>query len=315
MTLETILKPFSLFPHFAQMGNDEPPPSGMKRRLHWVGHKEAAEQKQDSGGEQNGQGPKQKDERGYRQLSSITLGEVNDAYQFYTQQLLPSPYPSWLGANYFCMIPLARKRTVHPPAVFGRVKTCYPSDGYVQNIQEMEIFLPCKERIPDIVHLRADDILLTPNKQVQSYCVRVKFLAMPEDLADFNGQETLFLQQGFIPEFSTGYIDLLDINEHTQAALPWMYVISSRWYASIPFLVQSEMREKLTKLIHWNKLIFNYHPEHLPREIRSLNRELGMKAGYTERFLIEPENPEQTVQTVAKTFDKIFNQPMMVNSS
>ena len=59
MTLETVLKPFSLFARFAQMGNDEPPPSGMKRRLHWVGHKEPVEQKQAAGGKSSGQDPKQ----------------------------------------------------------------------------------------------------------------------------------------------------------------------------------------------------------------------------------------------------------------
>jgi hypothetical protein len=312
MTLETILKPFSLFPHFTQMGNDEPPPSRMKRKIHWVGNKEATEQKQDTGGKQSGPGPKQKDERGYRQLASITLGEVNDAHQYYAGQILPSPYPSWLGANYFCMIPLARKRTAtRPPAVFGRVKTCYPSDGYVQNVQEMELFLPCKDRTPDVVHLRADDIHLTPNKPLQSYCMRVRFLATPEDMADFAEQDALFLGQGFLPEFSTSYIELLDINEHNHVNLPWLYVISSRWFVSIPVSVQPEIREKLTKLIHWNKLIFNYHPEErLSREVHRLNKELGMKVGFTERFLIEPENPQQTVQIIAKTFDQMFNQPV-----
>ena len=311
MTLETILKPFSLFSHFAQMGNDEPPPSGMKRKIHWVGKKEAVEQKQDPGGNQNTQDPNQKDTRGYRDLASITLGEVNDAYNYYANQLLPSPYPAWVGTNYFCMIPLVRRRTQRPPAVFGRVKTCYPSDGYVQNIQELELYLPCKDRTPDVAHLRADDILFTPNKPLQSYCVRMRFLATQADIADFAEQEQLFLQQGFLPEFSTGYIDLLDINEHNYTTLPWIYVISSRWFASIPVSIQPEIREKLTKLIHWNKVIFNYHPELLlPREVHSLNRELGMKAGYTECFLIEPEDPRQTVQIVAKTFDKIFNQPM-----
>ena len=195
--------------------------------------------------------------------------------------------------------------------MFGRVKTCYPSDGYVQNIQELELYLACKDRTPDVIHLHAEDILLKPNKPVQSYCLGVRFLATAEDIAEFTEQAQLFLQQGFLPEFSTNYIDILDINEHNQASLPWMYVISSRWFASIPVSIQPEIREKLTKLIHWNKLIFNYHPELLlPREVHSLNRELGMKAGYTELFLIEPENPNQTAQIVAKTFDKIFNQPM-----
>jgi len=311
MTFETTLKPFFLFPHFARMGKDEPLPSGMKRRIHWVGQKEAVEQKPDTGGNQSEPGPKQKDTRGYSDLTSITLGEVNDAYKYYEDQLLPSPYPAWLATNYFCMMPLARKRTTRPPAVLGRVKTCYPSDGYVQNVQEMEMYLPCKDRTHDVVHLRADDIYITPNKPLQSYCVRVRFLATAEDMADFAEQDALFLGQGFLPEFSASYIDLLDINEHNHVSLPWLYVISSRWFASIPVSVQPEIREKLTKLIHWNKVIFNYHPEdRLPREVRRLNKELGMKAGYTERFLIEPENPEQTVQIVARTFDKIFNQQM-----
>jgi len=313
MTLETVLKPFSLFSHFAQMGNDEPPSSGMKRRLHWVGHKESVEQKQSTGGEHDGQEPKKQAPRGYRELSSITLGEVHDAHKYYENQLVPSPYPAWLAPNTFCMLHLARRRETRPPAVFGRIKTCYPSDGYIQNIQELEMFLPCKDRAPDIIHLRADDILVTPNKPLHSYCARVRCLAAPEDIADFAGQENLFLEQGYFPEFSAGYIDLLEINEHNHTALPWMYVIGSRWFASIPVSVQPEIREKLTKLIHWNKLFFNYHPEHLPREVRSLNRELGMKPGYTELFLIEPENPGQTMQIVSKTFDKIFNQPMGSN--
>lgn len=310
MTLETVLKPFSLFSQLVQMGNDEPPPSGMKRRLHWVGNKESVEKKQDTGGKKSGKSPKKPDARGYRELSSITLGEVNDAHKYYSNQLVPSPYPAWIAPKSFCMLHLARRRETRPPAVFGRVKTCYPSDGYIQNVQEMELFLPCKDRTPDIVHLRADDILVTQNKPLQSYCVRVRFLAAPEDITDFAGQESLFLGQGYFPEFSANYIDLLEINEHNHASQPWMYVIGSRWFASVPDSVRPEIREKLTKLIHWNKLLFNYHPEHLPREVRSLNRELGMKPGFTELFLIEPEDPKQTLQIVEKIFDRIFNQPM-----
>jgi hypothetical protein len=208
------------------------------------------------------------------------------------------------------MIPLTRKRTEHsPPEMFGRVKVCYPSDGDVQNIHELEVELPCKDRTPEIVNLRAEDI--ARQKPIQSYCVRVRFLAAPEDTADFTGHEQLFLQQGFLPEFSHSYIELLDINEQNHASLPWIYVISSRWFASVPDSVQPEIREKLAKLIQRDKLIFNYHPElRLPREVYSLNRELGMKVGFTEYFLIEPENPGQIAQIVAKTFDKIFNQPM-----
>lgn len=310
MALETSLRRFSLFAQLAHMLNDEPP-SGMKPAIHWVGQKKAeVEQKEETGGKKGGGGPKQKDERGYRELSSITLSEVNDAYNFYAHQLAPSPAPAWIAPNYFCMTHLIQKRDERPPALFGRVKTNYPSDGYVQNVQELELLLPCRDRPPDLVRLRANDILNTPGKPLQSFCVRVKFLLDPDEQAEFREHEHLFVQQGYLPDINNSYIDLLDINEQNHLSSAWLYVIGSRWFASIPVSMQPEIREKLTKLVHWNKLIFNYHPEYLPHEFRTLNRELGFKAGYTDIFLIEPENPAQTVQIVSKTFDKLFQQPI-----
>jgi hypothetical protein len=310
MASETSLRRFSLFAQLAHMGNDEPPPSGMKPKIHWIGQKTQQEQKPSPRGKRGEESPKKKNERGYRQLSSITLTEVDDAYKYYANQLVYSPAPAWIAPNYFCMIHLRARQQDWPPAVFGRVKTSYPSDGYIQNIQELELELPSKERSPDLVHLRVNDIYNTSNKPLQSFCVRVKFLLHPDEQAEFSGQESPFVQQGFLPEFSNGYLDLFDINEHNHASSPWLYVIGSRWFSSIPLSVQPEIREKLAKLAHWNKLIFNYHPEYVPSEIRTLNRELGFKAGYTEIFLIEPENPGQTIQIVSKTFDKLFDQPM-----
>lgn len=315
MTLEFALKR-SLLPYFAQKGDDKTPPSGMKR-IHWVGDHEPVQPGQDQN--QDGKRKENKpvkrdaqsvrDARGYRELSSIMLGEVSDAQKYFATQLLPSPYPAWLGTNYFCMMDLRSMRG-RPPAIFGRVKTCYPSDGYLQNIHQMEIYFPQKDRAPDVVLLRADDVIHDPHRPVQSYCMRLKFLASPEDMDDFNGYENLFLEQGFLPEYDPGYIDLLDINEQNQAALPWFYVIGSRWFASIPESVRVEVREQLGKLIRWNKLIFNYHPERLPNEIKSLNRELGYKHGFTEFAFIEPETPGQTAQIVTSTFENIFQQPL-----
>jgi hypothetical protein len=311
MMLELALKR-SLFPSpFAQKGDDSTPPSGMKR-IHWVGDKKPTPPEQDQGGKQKNVQPEKmqfRDARGYRELSSITLGDVNDAHKYFESQLLPSPFPAWLGANHFCMIDLVRKHG-HPPAIFGRVKTCYPSDGYVDNIEVMELYFPHKEGAPDILLLHTEDIRHHPQKPVQNYCLRVKFLAAQEDITDFNGNENLFLEQGFRSEFETGFLDLLDIHERHKPTLPWMYVISSRWFAAIPESVRAEVREQLGKLIRWNKLIFNYHPEHLPNEVKSLNRELGLKAGFTDVSLFEPETPQQTAQIVASTFEKIFQQPM-----
>jgi len=307
MALETLLRRSLFSPPFIQTGNDKP------RKPHWVGdQRPAPEQRQTPGspGGKQDHSPARPDPRGYRDLASLTLGEVQDAYNFFESQLLPSPYESWVATSYFCMLELVRRRDGRPPVVFGRVKTCYPSDGYIHNIQDMELYFPNKDRKPDTVLLRAEDVLLDPAKPVQSYGVRVKFFASPEDIADFNQYENLFFEKGFIPEFTPGYIDLLDMNEHDHAAYPWLYVIGSRWLASIPISFQPEIREKLRSLMQWNKLIFNYHPERLPREIRSLNRELGYKPGFTDIFLIEPEDPQQTVKIIQSTFEKLFQQPI-----
>ena len=315
MTLEVAFKR-SLLSYFAQKRDDKTPPSGMKR-IHWVGDREPTQRGQDQnqGGNRKENKPNKRetipdrDRRGYRELSSIMLGEVSDAQKYFANQLLPSPYPAWIGTNYFCMMDLARRHG-RPPAIFGRVKTCYPSDGYLNNIQDMEIYFPQKDTAPDVVLLHADDISHDPHQPVQSYCVRVKFLASEEDVADFNEYENLFLEQGFLAEFDTGYLDLLEMHEQYQAVLPWFYVIGSRWFASIPNSVRVEVREQLGKLVHWNKLIFNYHPEQVTNEIKSLNRELGFKYGFTEFALIEPETPQQTAQIVASSFDEIFQQPI-----
>ena len=317
MTFEIALKRSLLLPHFAQKRDDKTPPSGMKRKMHWVGDKEPARpgQGQNQGGKRKDQKPDKReshstqDTRGYRELSSITLGEVSDAQKYFASQLLPSPYPAWMATRHFCMLDLVRQRG-RPPAIFGRVKTCYPSDGYIQNIQEMEIHFPQKDGAPDVVLLHTDEILHDPHKPVQSYCLRVKFLAVPEDLADFNGYENLFLEQGLLSEFESGYIDLLDISEQNHSALPWFYVISSRWFAAIPESIQPEIRSALQILMRWNKLIFNYHPKSLSSEIRTLNDELGFNYGFTEHYLITPQDAQQTVQIVASTFEKIFAQPM-----
>lgn len=310
MTLELGVQKFSLLSLLAQMGGDDPPPSGMKRKIHWVGKKEPVEQKPGSNLNQSEKTPKKQNQQSYRELSSITLGEVSDAHKYYANQLAPSPFPGWLAPNQFCMIHLKRKRTTTPSAIFGRVKVCYPSDGYAQNVQELELLFPGKGHTPDVVHLHINDILFTPDKPVQSFCIRVRFFFSSDDLNELHGIENQFFHEGFLPEYSNGYVDLLDINEHNHTSLPWMYVISSRWFASIPDSVQAEIREKLLKLIQWNKLIFNYHPElMIPREVHSLNRELGFKPGFTEFFLLEPENQNQIVQLLSRSFENIFNKP------
>ena len=298
MAIETTFFRSLLQPLFIRRDDKEEP-----RKVRWIGKKEPAPI--NTGGNKSVQPPERKTKRGYRNLASITLGEVNDAYKLFADQLVPNANPTWIAPNTFYMIELVQDREDRPPAIFGRVRTCYPSDGHIQNIQEMELHLPRKGDAPDLVHLRAGEI----TGQVQGYLLQVKFHITKEEILDFSGSEIHFIQQGFSQEFIASYLDFLEIDEGDQATFPPLLLISSRWYASAPESLKPEIREKLTRLVSRNKLIFDYHPDHLPAEIRMLNKELGLKAGFSEVFLVEPETPGQTLQIIQRQFGAYFTKP------
>jgi len=280
MSLAISLMQFSFLPGFIETENGEP------KKAHWLGSKPPATSQQ--GTRQAGPkgGPSRpSDTHAYRDLASITLGEVKDAYHFFEAQLIPSPFPEWIGTNTFCMFDLKQRRDEYrPAAIFGRVRTCHPSDGYVNNVQVMELLFPRKEGGPDIVLLRNEDI--DASKPVQSYGLRVRLLASPDEVADFSSAEDLFLEQGLIPEYSTDYIDLLSLREQDRDAYPWFYVIGSRWFASIPESVKPEIRESLKSLVRWNKHVYNF----------------------TEHFLTTPEKPADAVKIIAFIFERICQQ-------
>lgn len=306
MTFEIALRRSLLLPSFIQYGDDEPRPVD---KAHIVGKRKV----QDISGHQAGKNdndptPGKYDERGYRRLNSITLGDVKTAYDFYKSQLMPTDYASFIATNHFYMIDLAQRVKGVPSAVFGRVNVCHPGDGQIQNIREMELLFPQKDGKPDTVNIHPRDILAHGN--VQSYCVRVKFFGTEEDAADFAGSTGTFFDEGFAFDFEPGYIDLLELDGSKKETLPWFHVIGSRWFASVPYSMQEEVRSNLKKLIDWNYLLLNYHPDHTPYEVHSLNRELGFQYGFTKMVLIEPRNPAQVLQIVKPTFEKIFAQPI-----
>ena len=303
MTLETALRRFTLLPSFVQTGNGEP------RKAHWLGDKRkqstTSQQNENQGG-QDDRTPTRPDTRGYRDLASITLGEVEDVYNHFKGQLIPSPAEAWIAKNYFCQLPLKRKGGSRPPVVFGRVKTCYPSDGHVHNIEEMEMHFPRKDTAPDVLHLRNDDISL--QKPIHSYCVGVKFYASEEEIADFSHSKNIFIEKGFAPLYETGYIDLLDVREQNHSALFWLHIVGSEWFASIPESVQPEIREQLRNLVRWNKVIFNYHPQRYSLRYRSLNEELDFNYEFTEHFLVAPRDTKGALDKVEESFLGMFMQ-------
>ncbi|HLO31449.1 MAG TPA: hypothetical protein VK249_20025 [Anaerolineales bacterium] len=301
MTLDTAFKRFTLLPGFIQTGNGEP------RKAHWLGDKRkqsANSQQQPNQGTQDDRPPERPDTRGYRDLATIKLGEVEDVYNHFKAQLIPSPAEAWLAKNYFCQLPLKRKGADRPPVVFGRVKTCFPSEGYVQNLEELEMYFPRKDATPDVLHVRLDDISL--QKPTQSYCVGVKLYVSEEEMRDFSYSENIFIEKGFAPIYENGYLELLDLKEQNQSGLAWLHVIGSGWFSSIPDSVQGEIREQLRNLVHWNKMIFNYHPRRYSLQYRSLNEELDFQYGFTENFLVTPQDTAQVLRKVDESFTEIF---------
>jgi hypothetical protein len=129
-------------------------------------------------------------------------------------------------------------------------------------------------------------------------------------MADFSHSENIFLEKGFAPLYETSYMDLLDVNEQNHAALSWVHVIGSGWFAAIPDSVQPEIRQQLQSLVRWNKVIFNYHPKRYALRYKSLNEELDLNYGFTEHFLLAPQDTDQVLRKVEESFAGLFMQEM-----
>lgn len=303
MALEISLRRWTLLPRFIQTGNGDP------RKAHFLGKKEATsvEGKQDQGGK-NENVPKPPSSGKYRGLDSLTLGEVERVIEHFRAQLVSSPTPEWIAKNYFCQLPLKRKGDERPSVVFGRVKTCFPADGNVQNIEEMEMYFPRESAAPDVLHLHYDDIAL--HKPVHSFCVGIKMYLSEAEQADFSRSENIFVEKGFAPLYETGYGELLDVTEQNHSGLLWLYIFGSEWFTTIPDSVQPEIREQLRNLIRWNKSVLNYHPKRYALQYRSLNDELDFNYGFTQHYLLMPQDTNQSLKKVEEQFGEILIQGM-----
>jgi hypothetical protein len=299
MTLETAFQRLGFLPGFIQTGNGEP------RKAHWLGSRKPTTPQQDQKqGGPDDPSSRRPDPRGYRDLSTITLGEVDDVYHYFKSQVVPSPSEGWIAKNYFCQLPIKRQDNDRPPLIFGRVKTIFPSDGYIQNMEEMEMYFPGRQALPDVLHIYDRDVTL--QRPAQTYCIGVKFYVSEGEMADFSKSENIFIERGFAPLYENGYLDLLDVNEQTHSTLLWLHVIGSEWFASIPDSVQPEIRAQLRNLVSWNTVIFNYHPKRHALRYLSLNEELDFNYGITEHYLVAPQNTDQTLKKLKESFGEIF---------
>ena len=299
MTLEISLrKPFT-FPRVFWARNGE-----SRQDYHWIGHTHDKDEKSDTLGEPSQKPQNEKSKQKYRPLTDITLGDVDDAIELFKHQLLPTQ-ESWIRKDSFCQIPLKRKRG-QPSTIFGRVKTCYPSDGVLDNIEEMELYFPNKDGKPDVVHIDKDEISRSTQRPLQSYFIRVRVLVSAEEKVELTASVSPLSVNGFYPELETGYLDLLEMNDTNRPLYPWVYVIGSRWFASIPESIHMEMRGVFKSMLQNGQHLFNYHPNWLPKEIHTLNDELGFQFGFTPRLLVEPRNVEQLSDIINRTFNSLF---------
>lgn len=301
MTLELTFRPPFTLPRILRARGDEP-----RQEVHWVGQDRGAVKKEESG---PAHPPKPgKDGRGYRSLGSFKLGEVEEAISLFEHQIVPV-HENWIGKDHFCTIPLRRIRDGRPPLMFGFVQTCYPSDGFLENVEDIEIQFPRRKGPPDLVHIPADDISRYSMRVVESHALRVQFRVSAEDEADLAGAVSGFAANGFHSEFERGYYDLLELSGPNQGRSPLYHVIGSRWLASVPESRHGEVMNRLKEMLGWGKVIVNYHPDWLPREIHTLNRELDFQYGFTPTVLVEPRNPAQTLHILGEARKRLFEVP------
>jgi hypothetical protein len=110
--------------------------------------------------------------------------------------------------------------------------------------------------------------------------------------------------------YQTGYGELLDIDEGHRPVLPWLYVFGSEWFATVPDTMQVEVKQQIQKLIGWNRAVLNYHPRRYLLQYRSLNDELEFNYGFTEQYLLAPQDTNQVLTKVDETFGGMFMRGM-----
>jgi len=300
MALDTFLRRFSVLPGFIQTGNGE------SRKAHFVRRSDPVPPSgdQQSGGNQD-DAPKEPKAGKYRSLSEITMGEVGQAFKSLERQLIVVQDQEWLATNYFCSIPLQRVLfEERPPVLFGRVGFCYPIEGLRDNLQQLELYFPRRGKSPDLLQIRQN--VIHPNEAIQSYRLSIRMYLSKKEQREFLQDHGRFLDLGYAPVFEAGYADLLEITERDRASLPWAYVFGSEWFATVSDAWQVDIKRQIERLLNWNRVVLNFHPRRYLLQYRSLNDEMEFNPGFTEHFLLMPQDTEQALQKVDAKFGEMF---------
>jgi hypothetical protein len=301
MALDLSLRRFSLLPRFIQTGNGEPPKAHFVRRSDPL----PAGGDQETGGNHDDD-PKQSKPGKHRRLSDITMGEVRQAIKLYERQLVAVDGVEWVAANYFCTFPLQRPLfdQGRSPVVFGRVGSCYPTEGIRENLRELELYFPHKNEAPELFQLRNGE--LNHQEPIQSYRLGIKMYLSKKEQREFLQDNDQFLHLGYAPSYEAEYRDMLELSERDRPALPWVYVFGSEWFATVPDSWQVDVKRQIDKLLRWNRVVLNFHPRRHLLKYKSLNDEMEFNLGFTEHYLFMPQDTEQTALKLDEVFGEKF---------
>ncbi len=311
MIFETAFKRLLFLPELLQFGEKKPRPPKPKGIFSHLMGGEGAEYFEEgkTPGGQNDPGPEnggKYDARGCRKLWMIAPGEVQDAFTLYEKQLILTDDGAVIKKNSFYTLPML-KYSGAPSFLFGRVTVSMPTDGYLQDVQEVELAFPQAGGKPERVVVEPHNV--DTQNQIQSYRIRMKFYGTEDDRADFSRHERKFAEVGFAFDFSDNFTELLELDPLERESLPWFHVIGSRWFSAVPHSWQEDVRKKLNWLCAQETLILNYHPSHAPADVNNLNDELDYTYRLSDFYLSDLKKPEQIIYMVKTIFNKIFMDP------
>lgn len=107
--------------------------------------------------------------------------------------------------------------------------------------------------------------------------------------------------------YASDPLSLYEMSAQDHLSSPWLYIVGSEWLA---LHAQPAIRERMRDLLYWNKFVLNYHPRRYSLQYRTLNDELDLNYGFSERVVLTPQSPDQALQKVEEGFGTLFMKAM-----
>ncbi|MFT3895294.1 MAG: hypothetical protein QM730_27025 [Anaerolineales bacterium] len=242
-------------------------------------------------------------------LTEVTDTDVEMAMQFFGPQLRTAWDHNLIKKQRFCTIRLVGNGG--PAVIFGRVSTCYPHDGEIRSIRQMDILFPRLETEPAIVTVTEKDILSDDfGDPPTSYLFRIQILGDAEDGSEFEGKDEDFQKKGFSAELNYEFDDLQSFHiqsDEQKFSMPWVYVISSRWISMLPKDIYAVVFANLKNiLMQRNRIIINYHPD----GYSSLNKVFKLRPGVSPIWFHDADTVDDVLDITEQTFNSLIMRPL-----